>query len=159
MNEPKQKYNKILLQWEGGGKNKDPNTLLWTILILAIVAGAMIYYFVMKEWVTSMVFVFMLIVLIWYLAVSPKKVRVAIADKGILLNEQFYDFQGIKGYWFSPKSEIMYLAPQGQFSMVLAVPIEGQNVNRIKSLLPEHVLEVEGRGEDLVDKVSRILHL
>lgn len=147
------------MQWEGGGKNKDPNALLWIIFIIAIVVGAMIYYFIIRDWLTSGVFVFMLLVLIWYLAVSPKKVHIAITDKGISTGNQFYEFQNLSGYWFSPRSEVMYFSGKNRVSMILAIPIDNQDVEKIKAVLPENILEIEDRGEDLVDKVVRILHL
>jgi len=153
------KEQKILLQWTAGGEKKDPNAIVWMVVLFVLTSASLVYNFILHEWMIGIVFAFLIVVLVWYFFSSAKTVAIVLTDQGIKLNNQFYNFENIKGYWFSEKSGTFYLEPKKKTSMVISFPIGNKKIEEIKKNLPNYLTEIEGRGEDLLDRIAHLLHM
>ncbi|MDD5731323.1 MAG: hypothetical protein PHU42_00270 [Patescibacteria group bacterium] len=153
------KENRILLQWRAGDEKKDPNTIVWMVILFALTSASLVYNFVLHEWMVGIVFAFMIVILIWYFFGSAKSVDIALTTNGIQLNKQFYDFENIKGYWFSERSGTFYIEPKKRSGMVISFPIGNKKIEEIQKNLPDYLTEIEGRGEDILDRITHLLHM
>lgn len=151
--------NKILLQWRAGGEKKNPNAIVWMAVLFLLTSTTLIYNFILGEWMVGIVFAFLIIVLIWYFFSSSRIVEIALTNQGIQLNNQFYSFENIKGYWFSEKSGTFYLEPKKKSSLIISFPIGNKRIEEIKKNLPEYLIEIKGKGEDIINRISGFLHM
>jgi len=153
------KPEKILLQWSSGGEKKDPNATIWMVVLFLFTGATLIYNLIRQDWMVAVVFVFLIIILIWYFFSSSKTVDIIIADNGIQINNTFYDFENIKGYWHSDRNGIFYLEPKKKTGFIISFPMGGKTIEEIKKNLPDYLTEIEGRGGDLIDRISGVLHM
>lgn len=153
------KNQKVLLRWTAGGENKDPNAPIWMGVLFLLTGGSLIYNIAIGKWMVSAIFVLLIIILIWYFFSSAKTVDIVIGDQGIQLNNQFYSFENIKGYWYIGGTNTLYIAPKKKSGMTISFPIGNKKYEEIKENLPTYLTEIEGRGEDLMDRVSNLFHM
>ena len=150
---------KILMAWKSGGENRDPNASIWMVVLFLLTAGSLVYNLVIHQWIVAAVFALMIVVLVWYFFGSSKSVDIAITTLGIQLNKQFYNFENIKGYWFSDKNDTFYLEPKKRTGMTISFPVGNKRIEEIKKNLPDYLTEIEGRGEDIMDRISNLFHM
>lgn len=84
--------------------------------------------------------------------------EVNITDGGILFRGQFHFYSHIRAFWiFWQPGELqtLNLAVTEGFFKEIVIPIEGQDVVRIREILSFYVPEVEGRRERLSDFFAR----
>jgi hypothetical protein len=153
------KNQKILLQWSAGGEKKDPNAIIIMVVLFLLMCAALIYNLILKDWMVGAVFTVIIIILIWYFFGSSKAVNIVIGDQGIQLNNTFYNFENIKGYWFSEKSDTFYLEPKKKGNMIISFPLGSKKFEEVKAKLPDYLTEVEGRGEDIMDRITHFLRM
>ena len=150
---------KVLTQWEVGKKTKDNNAIIFTVVIFLIAIIAAIYYFYQKDYYTGAVFVVLSLVLIWYFFASPKSASVAILEKGVKVNNQFYKFENFKSYWVSDKTGVFYLEPKKRIGSIASFPSGGKSPDEIKKYLPEDLIETEDKGDDFTNKIADLLKI
>jgi hypothetical protein len=153
------KEQKILLQWTAGGEKKDPNAAIWMYFVFLLTGATLIYNLVMGRWMASAVFALLFVVLIWYFFSSSKTVNIVLSNTGIQLDKQFYDFDNIKGYWYSDRNNTFYIEPKKKSGMIVSFPTGNKKIEDIKKNLPDYLTEIEGRGEDVIDRITRLLHM
>lgn len=153
------KNQKILLQWTAGGEKRDPNATIWMVVLFLLTISTLIYNLILGKWMVGGVFALLIVVLIWYFFSSSKTVNIVLTDQGVQLNNQFYNFENIKGYWYSEKNKTLYIEPKKRTGMVVSFPIGNKSIEEIKRNLPDYLAEIEGRGEDLIDRISGLFHM
>lgn len=157
--ENKNTNQKILLQWTAGEEKKDPNAVIWMYVLFLLTGATMIYNLVISKWMVAGIFTLLIVVLIWYFFSSAKTVDIVLTDKGIQLGRQFYSFENIKGYWYSDRNNTFYIDPKKKSGMIISFPIGNKKIEEIKNNLPDYLTEIEGRGEDVIDRISRLFHM
>lgn len=150
---------KPLLSWQTNTKKKDSNAVLYTVLVVLVAIAAAIYYFFQKEYFTSLVFIFLTLVLGWYSFTPTKPLAIAILKDGFKINNQFYKFDNFKGYWVSQKTGIFYFEPKGRIGSLVSIPIEPTKANEIKRYFPEELIETEDRGDDFSNRIADIFKI
>lgn len=153
------KPDKILLQWKAGGDKKDANANIWMVVLFLFTGISLIYNIIHQDWMVSAVFAFLIIILVWYFFGSSKMVDILIANNGVKINAVFYDFENIKGYWHSDRTGTFYLAPKKKTGMNISFPMGSKGFDEIKKNIPDYLTEIEGRGEDIVDRISHFFHM
>lgn len=153
------KPEKILLRWNSGGERKDPNATTWMIILFLLTGGSLIYNLINQDWMVAAVFVFLIIVLVWYFFGSSKTVDIVIASNGVKINNLFYEFENIKGYWHSDRNGNFYLEPKKRTGFIISFPMGDKSADEIKRNLPDYLTEIEGRGEDIMDRIAGVLHM
>lgn len=91
-----------------------------------------------------------------------KETEVRITDIGVLFREKLYLYSHIKGFWifWEPgQLQTLNLAVTEGFFREISIPIEGQDVARIREILAFHIPEVEGKHERITDFIARKLKL
>lgn len=144
------------MQWSSGGERKDPNTIAWMVLLFLLTSATLVYNFVLQQWLVGGVFVMLLVVLIWYFVSAGNPVNIVITNLGIQVDKQFYSFENIKGYWHSERTSTFYIEPKKRTGLVASFPMGSKKIEDIKKNLPDYISEIEGRGEDVIDRVSRL---
>jgi len=153
------KPDKVLLRWKSGGEKKDPNAGIWMAVLFLLTSATLVYNLIHHEWMVGIVFGFLIIVLIWYFFSSSKTVDITMANNGIQINNLFYDFENIKGYWHSDRTGTFYLEPKKRTGLVISFPMGNKSIEEIKKNLPDYLTEIEDRGEDIIDRISGFLHM
>lgn len=152
----KKDTGKVILQWETGRVRKNKNAIAWIIGFFVVVVAGIGYFGYKDEWSSVAVFFLLLLTAFWYIFVAGKTVKVAITENGFFLDNIFYSFENIKGYWIVEASGLFYFATKGRFTTNISFPMGDIGSEKIIRLLPEELIEIQGMGEDLNDKIARL---
>lgn len=157
--ENKNKTGKVILQWEAGRVKKNKNGIIWVAGSFVVALACIGYFSFTNQWSSAAVFFLLLLTMIWYIFVSAKTVKVAITENGFFLDNVFYSFENIKGYWMVEPIGLFYFATKGRFSSNISFPMGEINSQAIRKLLPGELVEMEGMGEDIQDKIAHLFSL
>ncbi|MCJ7804549.1 hypothetical protein MUP35_02340, partial [Patescibacteria group bacterium] len=129
-----------------------------TIAVVGLII-ALFFIFFMHRYLGAIVTVLGVLVLFRYANVKPKKREIEIYDEGIKVGKNFYAYEKLVGFWFVGTQDglILYLKTKRRFSPSIAIPIENKNPDEIRVILSPHLPELPSQGEDMLDKVGRIL--
>ena len=148
---------KTLLEWEALDDRKDPDAWLWLVLAIIASAGAITYSALKKEWLMGAVFVVGVFVVTWNLVSKTKPIKIAVTTKGVWIGSGFYDFEKLKGYYFSTRKKVFFLEPKNRIGVTITFPIGDKEPGEIKNLLPSYLVEIKEKEEDFIDRLSKKL--
>jgi len=149
---------KTLLSWEGAESQKDSYAQLWIVLSF-IACGVIIAYSVYrKEWLMGSAFVIAVLAILWTILSKTQPLKVMITTNGIWIGKTFYDFEKIRGYWFSRRKNLVFLEQKSKVGLTAYFPLGSLDFEKIKNSLPEYLVEMKDREEDWVDRLSKKLH-
>jgi len=131
----------------------------YTTIGLAGLVIAVFFIFFMHRYLAAVVTILGVIVLFRYANVKPKKREVEISDQGIKVGTIFYPYEKIVGFWFIGTQDgiVLYFQTKRRFLANIAIPLENKNPDEIRIVLAPHLPELPSQGEDMLDKVGRIL--
>jgi hypothetical protein len=90
---------------------------------------------------------------------KPRNQEIIIADSGITVGKKLYNWEKLLGFWFTPTKDglLLYLKTNQRLLPNIAIPIENINPEEIRQALSVYLPELPSQGEEMVDKVSRLL--
>jgi hypothetical protein len=129
-----------------------------TIAVVGVII-ALFFIFFMHRYLAAVVTILGVIVLFRYANIRAKKREVEISDEGVKMGGNFYPYEKLVGFWFIATNDglVLYLKTKKRFLSNLAIPIENKNPDEIRAVLLLHLPELPSQGEDVVDRVGRIL--
>jgi hypothetical protein len=126
-------------------------------LVAIVIAG--VFYF-QKNW-SAMFFVLGATFLFFVVSqIKPRKISSAIYELGIITDGKVYNFDEMKNFWIS-QGEITRLNFQknGRIAAIVSMPIEESDTEKIVEMLNGKLPQEETKGENLVDRVNRMMRL
>lgn len=152
---PKNKYTFFAPQFME--REKAPGW--YTTIGIAGLVITLFFIFFLHRYLAAVVTVLSVIVLFKYSGVKAKKRAVEISPEGIKVGQSFYPFEKLVGFWFVITSDglTLYLKTKKRFFPNLAIPLENKNPDEIRLVLAPHLPELPSQGEDLLDRIGRIL--
>ena len=125
----------------------------WMVVIVAVVV-AVIFYF-QKNW-TGMLLSGAAAALISQGHVNPKKIRCAIFDGGIVINDKPHNFGEMKSFWLlNERHPMVRFERVSRFTASVSMPLGKTDPEQVRLFLAKRLPEHEERGEDLSDRISR----
>ena len=89
-------------------------------------------------------------------------ITVSFSDIGLTWNTKFFQYQTIKTFWiiWKPgKVQSLHIILSSGLQREIIIPIEGQDVGKIRDILGYYIPETEGRSERMSDWLIRKLKL
>lgn len=128
----------------------------WGILVAFVAVIVIVVFVLQKNWTGVALAVAAAIALISQGFSKPKKIRVAVFDGGVVINDKPHNFGEMKGFWLlaSPHPMVRF-ERVSRFAMPISMPLGETNVDQVRSFLLKRLPEHEDRGEDLSDTISR----
>ncbi len=131
----------------------------YTTIALIGLAIALFFIFFLKRYLAAAVTVLSVIVLFRLANFKPKNQEIVVDDSGITVGNKLYDWEKLLGFWFVPTNDglFLYLKTNQRLLPNVAIPIENKNPEEIRQTLLSYLPELPSRGEEMVDRVSRLL--
>ena len=155
-------FEKAIISWQAPEYQQHEKSLLWFI-IAAIAAGAMIMYGLSSDgWTFSIaVAVF---AGVYYLVhrKKPAVVEIKISGAGVKIGHHLFPYSGIKNFWIvnDPQSvRRLYMRSASRLRPDVFVALENADASKARSILKEHIEELEESKEPFADTLVRLLRL
>ncbi|TSC90291.1 MAG: Uncharacterized protein CEN92_490 [Candidatus Berkelbacteria bacterium Licking1014_96] len=131
----------------------------YTTIAVAGLIIALFFIFFMHRYLAAVVTVLSVIVLFRYASLKAKKQEIAIDDEGIKVGKNFYPYEKLVGFWFIETQDglLLYLKTKKRFFQNSAIPLENKDPEEIRMVISAHLPELPSQGEDILDRVGRIL--
>ncbi len=125
------------------------------IITLALFAIAML----MQNYIFALL-ILLLSFLVYIQALrKPPKIKIVISEKGIGIQENFYQYKELKSFWLFDDPEIRILSVESKKSLLhhrIAIPLADRDPNEIRQLLIQFIPE-KRQEEVLTDIIARKL--
>jgi len=131
----------------------------YTTIGIAGLVIALFFIFFMHRYLAAVVTILSVIVLFKYAGLKPKKQEIQISDEGIKIGTIFYPYEKLVGFWFVSNDDglLLYLKTKRRFFANIALTIENRDPDEIRIILSPHLPELTSQGEDILDRVGRII--
>jgi len=90
--------------------------------------------------------------------IHPRKIHCELYNEGAVADGKTYNFEQCKSFWIAgdslPKAHLEIV---GRFSGEAVLPLGDLDIGEVRAFLKKHLPEDEGRGEDIVDRINRII--
>jgi hypothetical protein len=155
-------FGQAILHWEMPEYAHHEKGKTWFFVAGIIVLAIIIYALIVAEY--SMAIVFALLAGVYYILhnETPRNITVNITTLGIIVDKDFFQFSDIQHFWIvyqPPKVSVLYLRPVKRLSSDIRIELRDQNPMVIRNLLKTQIKELQGEGENLIDKMTRWLRL
>ncbi|MFH0905382.1 MAG: hypothetical protein V1826_01530 [bacterium] len=156
-----QEIGEVLYTWQAKEFATTKRPLGWYAIAGLILIGVLAYAIYTRQWMTGAV-VLMLAVLI-YLSqrMVPRIFDHQLTSLGVVVGERFYSYTNFKSFWvvLDSNAPVANLLPNRRVGLLLTLQLGGADIEKVRSILAEHVAEDAGRGEDVIDKIGKALKL
>lgn len=131
----------------------------YTTIAVAGVIIALFFVFFMHRYLAAVVTVLSVVVIFRYANLKAKKQEVVIDDEGVKVGKNFYPYEKLVGFWFIETQDglLLYLKTKKRFFQNAAIPLENRNPEEIRVVISAHLPELPSQGEDIIDRMGRIL--
>jgi len=155
-------FGHAILHWEMPEYAHHEKSKTWFFIAGIVVLAIIIYALITAEY--TMAIVFALLAGVYYILhnETPRNVTVSITTLGIIVDKDFFQFSDIQNFWIvyqPPKVGALYLRPVKRTASDIRIELMEQNPMVLRNLLKTQIKELQGEGENLVDKMTRLLRL
>lgn len=92
---------------------------------------------------------------------EPAVLPVNFSAKGIKYKGRYYDFSQLKSFWIieNEAHNRLHLQPVGRLTASIAIPMAGENIEKVRDFLSHYLPEQREVEEDLADRINRWLRI
>ena len=160
---PNENWGEVKFQWNFKEYIQYTREKAWYIIVVLVLLLLLTY----AVWTANFLFIviILLFALIYFLQEiqKPLVLDFKITDQGIVLGSRFIPYQAIKKFWIiyqPPEVQKLYFDLKSIWQADFSIPLEGQDVLKIRNYLKQYLLEdIEKEEESTGDQISRILKL
>ena len=153
----------LLLTWEVDEYPRYDRGRTWYMVSLVLGALLLIYAVATGNFLFALIILMSALVIYLSTLGEPARMTVALTDAGVGVGEEFYPFKEIRRYWFiydPPEVKNLYLDFKSPFRPRLAVALEDQNPNVVRTVLGQFVHEDFSEEEEpFTDFIGRIFKI
>lgn len=150
----------VILTWEAQSFEKKAKGYRWYLVTSGLILIAIGFLVWQKDWFTIVILLIVSAILFWYVQTTkPQTVNYKITPLGIYANDRLYPFSEIHSFWlvYNEKVKNLYLAFTRKYLPTLVINVGEVDPISLKNVLLRRIPEQEKRGENLVDKIVRIV--
>ena len=154
--------NRTLLSWSGESFDYAEKGIIWYSAAVFILLAIIGYFVWQKDWFSIGITVVVSGILFWYTATArPKTIEYSLTTFGVQAGERFYPFAEIHSYWmiYTPKVKKVNFELAKKYLPTLVVDISSAEAEKVRIILSRKLPEQEGRGENIIDRVLRVIKL
>ncbi len=153
------KPEEVMMEWKAREFIQYPRPKSWYILLLVIAAALIVYSIIVANYLFAIIIVMLTVIINTLTKKEPQLLHVAIATKGIKINEKLYTFdEDLASFWVlynPPDLKTLNFSRQQRFLPELTVQLENQNPLKTREILLDHLTEDVEKEEHAADKVAR----
>lgn len=150
-----------LVSWEASEYVQHHHSPLWYVILTAITGGLVaVLVLVLKEWLSAVVVVLMIVALLVYAHRSPRVLKYVLNEAGIAIGSKFFPYTDFRSFAVVPTKAFLTidLDPLKRFMPRLSIFLDKDEAEMISTTLERH-LPREDRRPDLMDRLSHALKL
>jgi len=134
---------------------------LWFVIVFTILLAFVGLFVYLKQYVSSLVFVVLGLVIYIYSKMPAKEITCTISNEGIKIGERVYGKERLKSFWISELlfPPVLHLELNQRFYFPVSVSLGRQPIEPIKRILLEYLPEQIKPFWDVQDKLARLLRL
>jgi len=162
--EIEKKYGKILKNWSFNSKYTEKSSIYIKIIAILILGASFIYSIISENYLFSMII--FLVIFIYYFESRKNKEQIEnsedfyIIEDGILINEEFFDWDTIKEFYiiYYPEEKIkkLYFKLKNILTPRIFINIEKEDPSEIRNILGEYIEEnLERKYEHISDRIEK----
>lgn len=162
--EIEKKYGKILKNWSFNSKYTEKSSIYIKIIAILILGISFFYSIISENYLFSMII--FLVVFIYYFESKRNKEEIEnkekfyILEDGILINEEFIDWDTIKEFYiiYNPEEKVkkLYFKLKNILTPRVFINIENENPNEIRDILNEYLEEnLKRKYEHISDRIEK----
>lgn len=147
---PKQK---TLLQWSALKSGQENFQSKWLLVLSGVASIAMIVRGILtKDAIVAITFGVLALVCFMFVFEKPRKIKAAITEEGIIIDDRFYCFDELESFWIVKEGEVMTLQLKTTKIILpfIFVPLENQNPEKVREILLNY-LEEKKEKESFID--------
>ena len=78
-----------------------------------------------------------------------------------VVRERFWPYGSLRAFWISRSEEgnVLHFLPNRKYALVLTLQLGKADVEKVRAILSDRLVEEEDRGEDMVDRIGRFFRL
>jgi hypothetical protein len=137
--------------------------LVWYIVAGLVVGGLLVYSIATGNFLFGVLIIIATAILFLRHVQEPQKMTCAIDDQKISIGEKIYPFEKISLFWIIKNSvdePTLYIEEQGGWHGILAIPLEQQDSEALRTHLRQYVVEsLEYKYEPFFDSLFRSLKI
>ncbi len=149
---------KPVFAWEAPEFIRYKKTKTWFLIMFLIGITLGTVFGLQHQWSSVAVVVVALIAFTTLSNAKPRKLKCALYQEGIVIEDKVYGFNQFKSFWMEPsdipKAKLQLL---GRFAGQVSLPIVGIDPEQVRLFLGKHLPEEGNKGPDLVDEINRIM--
>ncbi|NCC70079.1 hypothetical protein EOM09_00650 [bacterium] len=162
--EIEKKYGKILKNWSFNSKYTEKSSIYIKIIAILILGISFVYSIISENYLFSMII--FLVIFIYYFESKRNKEEIEnkekfyILEDGILINEEFIDWDTIKEFYiiYNPEEKVkkLYFKLKNILTPRVFINIENENPNEIRDILNEYLEEnLKRKYEHISDRIEK----
>ena len=164
MERAKINYGEVLHSWIVPEYMQHKRSRLW--YISASIAGLVliIYSLFSANFLFAVIIIVGTLIIIIHDGQKPARVKIAITDEGVVIGRVFYDYNELKNFATVEKKneniKNLYFEFKSALRQRLSIPLDGMEINDIKTTLLRHLpLDKERTDIPVSEQLSRLLKL
>ncbi len=149
----------ILYSWDAKEYIQPERNTVWYWWAAVIALIVIVYAVAIRQWTLIVVMVVAGVAIYLVNRTEPRTFTHTLLDAGIMVGDKLYLYTSLKSFWFTrgAGNQELKVLQAGKLKPLLSLQVGGADVEKIRSVLVRFIPEEEGRGEDVVDKISRFL--
>ena len=153
------KKKKYSLEWKTQEFQHYPKDQSWFIISALIAFGLIIWAAFSKNFLLILLIILGYFSIVVFALKKPRKIRLAITSKGIMIDESIYAYDNLKSFWiFYDPPEVSELSLRSKKTIMpfIKIPLGGENPVEVRKLLLKYLPERK-QEESLIDNLARSL--
>ncbi|MBD3329992.1 hypothetical protein GF354_00505 [Candidatus Peregrinibacteria bacterium] len=161
--EKKSNFGQTLISWKAPEYLQQEKGLIWKIIAILFVIGAIAFGFLTNGWTFSLaILAFSLVYYFFYLKKKPNIIEISITTHGIKFGTKKIPFTRITGFWFiyePPHVKTFNISVTGEMINTYTFQLLDLNPEDIRILLKNKITEKKDKSEPLGDIILRNLKI
>lgn len=151
----------ILYSWRAPEFEVYEKSTRWFLVAGIFISAIIAYAIYTNSPLMAITFILLGIIGFIYLQKDPRVVNFAITSKGILANNQLYDYENIYSFWIfyqEPNMKIISLHTKASMLPYVHIPLGSEDPVELRELMLEYIPEIK-QDASLIDALERFLHI
>lgn len=112
-----------------------------------------------KQWIGAALVVMIGVALYLLRTSAPRVFEHAITERGVVVGEKFYPYSQLQSFWILLSGGVgtLNLLSNKKFGLVMTLQLGEADIEKIRGSLSGKLPEDASRGEDMVDRVGKLL--
>lgn len=157
-------YGKEIISWEVPEYEQHERAKGWYVIAIIVALGLLAYCFYTSNFLFAVIIILTSLVIILHDGREPNRVKIILANEGLVVGRKFYDYDEIKDFSIVYKPHLnvkrLYFEFKSALRHRLSIPIDNMNPLKIRETLLKYLSEdLERTDQPLSEFLSKLFKL